>query len=486
MKKKYIVFILVALIGIGFFVTQSIIENRLHDKLRSVDALSFDELNFSLIDGSIRLNKMKFLDPAIEASAETLTLNLAQWSYWTSKVLRVEKFEANQLYFHQKSNSALGREADDKAQFDIQKLNIENVYLQNSTFVLTTKANKQFQLKGIHLTINDIEGPVNKLSTWLSNQNLDLTAQSLDYTMNSLHDLQSGKIHFNKNQLTLEDIAVIPKYSKDEYSEYIENEQDLMTLQAQRLSILDFNSSQVDRQHHFYASQILVDSVDLEIYRDKSVVDDTSIKPLYSKSLRDLDFGLQVDSVKVRHLNLAYLELYEKNKSPGHIVFNAIDAEVLHLHNHLGAESPSIKVKASGEFTKDSSINFYYNFNPRDDNFDVSTELTQIHDKSLNSFFAAANQMKLDGKIDRIKTTFSGNNNHLNGRFDIEYKKLKLKILKKDGTENRFASLITNAFIKNRDAKAGFDLKSIERNPTKSFWNYIWSFHLNGLKQSLL
>jgi hypothetical protein len=74
----------------------------------------------------------------------------------------------------------------------------------------------------------------------------------------------------------------------------------------------------------------------------------------------------------------------------------------------------------------------------------------------------------------------------MNGDFQIAYKKLKLNILNKDGGKNNFASLLSNVFIRNKDVNTTYNLKEIERDNTKSFWNYVWTFHLEGLKKSLL
>jgi hypothetical protein len=125
-------------------------------------------------------------------------------------------------------------------------------------------------------------------------------------------------------------------------------------------------------------------------------------------------------------------------------------------------------------------------FVPDHEDFFLSTLLKRVEDKSVNGFFAPAMRMELDGTINQIQTSFSGNNTQMNGDFQIAYKKLKLNILNKDGGKNNFASLLSNVFIKNKDVNTTYKLKEIERDNTKSFWNYVWTFHLEGLKKSLL
>ena len=109
-----------------------------------------------------------------------------------------------------------------------------------------------------------------------------------------------------------------------------------------------------------------------------------------------------------------------------------------------------------------------------------------MEDQAVNAFFKPAMNLKMDGKIDEIQTSFSGNNSTMSGDFTMAYDNLKIDILKKDGTKNDFVSFVGNIFVENNDKKEAVKVDNLKRDKTKSFWNYIWSFHREGLKKAML
>jgi hypothetical protein len=259
-----------------------------------------------------------------------------------------------------------------------------------------------------------------------------------------------------------------------------------MALDAKTISLEGLELGRNEDKLQLSLRRILVESTYLNIYRDKNIADDLSYKPLYSESLRGLGFDLMVDSVLISKSSINYQELLHKDRPPGEISFESVDAQITNLHNDINKENSEIKVIASGKLSKQSQILFNMSLKPSHERFKVSTLIKDVKDSSVNTFFAPAMRMKLAGKINRIETRFTGTNSEANGEFRMAYKDLKLKILNKNGGENHFASLLSNVFVNNKDVDKTFKIDKVKRDTTKSFWNYLWNFHLEGLKRSLL
>ena len=122
-------------------------------------------------------------------------------------------------------------------------------------------------------------------------------------------------------------------------------------------------------------------------------------------------------------------------------------------------------------------IDFRMSFVPDHERFYVSTFLKNVKDQSVNGFFKPALNLKMNGQIDEIKTSISANNTTMSGDFNMAYDNLKIDVLKKDGSKNGFLSTVGNIFVKNNDVKEKVKIDNLKRDKTKSFWNYIWSFH---------
>jgi hypothetical protein len=193
-----------------------------------------------------------------------------------------------------------------------------------------------------------------------------------------------------------------------------------------------------------------------------------------------------VDSILVSKLAINYQELSHRNRPPGKISFESVDAQITNLHSGINKENSEIEMIASGKLSKQSQILFTMSLKPNQERFKISTLIKNVEDSSVNTFLAPAMRMKLEGKINRIETAFTGTNSKANGEFSIAYENLKLKILNKKGGENHFASLLSNVFMNNMNVDKTIKVDKVKRDITKSFWNYLWKIHLKGLKQSLL
>jgi hypothetical protein len=68
-----------------------------------------------------------------------------------------------------------------------------------------------------------------------------------------------------------------------------------------------------------------------DIYRNKLPADDLTKKHLYNKLLRDLDFELQVDTLKIKNSLVVYEEEKSFDKGSGKIVFDRFNLTATNL-----------------------------------------------------------------------------------------------------------------------------------------------------------
>lgn len=478
---RYLLGVLILCIA-GFFVGNYLATKKVKTLLAEEKSLSYADLRVNAFAGIMNLEQVKFEDEAKEIQIISITLNVDVIHYLLEKELIIENIDAEGLNLKLTSKSTDTSKKTDK----LDNVVIKKVNLENSKIVYFKDDNMIFEALDLNLKANEISWPVDSNFKWLENESLKLKAKSLNYDLDKLHALKSEGFSFQHSKMVFSNFSIVPKFSKKDYINQISSEKDLMDLKTKSLEISGFQLKTIDSLLDFYSKEILMNSSKFSIYRDKTIADDTSFKALYSQSLRELGFKIKIDSLLVRDLNITYQELLDKDRKPGEIKFNSIQAQVSNIHNTLEAEKSEIHLKANAKFTDKSDIYFNYRFVPDNEYFRISTLLKQVEDKSINGFFAPAMRMKLDGKIDKIETSFTGNNTELKGDFTIGYEKLKLDILKKDGSKNNLASLFGNVFMKNKNVDKKLSLENVEREATKSFWNYVWTFHLEGLKKSML
>ncbi len=477
---RYALAILV-LISIGYFVTNHYVSKKIKTLLAEESALTYADVNVNAFAGSMSLREVRFDDATKNIEIEEIDLNVDLIHYLLHKEIKVEKIDAQGLGLKLILGSNIKQKKKEIDLVSIQKLNLKDacITVENETKTI-------LEVADLNLNAEDITWPLDENLDWLDNKSIKVNAKAISYNLDKLHDLKAKSFIYEDKYLAFREFNLKPKFTKSNYINQIQKQTDLMNLNAKSLKISGFGLKKKDSLLNIMAQKVEIDSTDFNIYRDKTIAPDTSIKALYSQALRDLKFKLAIDSLVISDLSLTYQELLKKDRSPGELKFNSVEGQIVNIHNTLNAPEPQIKADLRAKFTKGSEVYFNLSFVPDHEDFFLSTLLKRVEDKSVNGFFAPAMRMELDGTINQIQTSFSGNNTQMNGDFQIAYKKLKLNILNKDGGKNNFASLLSNVFIKNKDVNTTYKLKEIERDNTKSFWNYVWTFHLEGLKKSLL
>ncbi|WP_127844628.1 hypothetical protein [Psychroflexus aestuariivivens] len=482
MKKylyRFAVFLI--LIVIGVLTANYLIKNKIEDQLKQQENLQYEDLTFNILNGNISFKTVQFIDDKREIQSEELDINLDLIAYLTDKSLKFNKISADGLGVIWKATQTTTGSENLDEEITIQKIDIEN-----ANFQYKNKNKTLYSLKSINLIAEDLTWPMQDDLAWLNS--VEMTGEELDFDINNLHDLKSESFKMSDGNIEISQFQIQPKYSKKDYIKYISTEKDRMDLSINTVEIMNFGVENNDDIRKFSANKILIKDSDFEIYRDKTIADDKSIKPLYSEALRGLGFHLNIDSVQVAGLDITYQELLRSGATPAEIKFNEINGNIANIHNYKRDQTAIISTKASAKFSESSSINFSHNFNPMDTNnqFFVGTSIESVEDSSVNSFFAPALSMKLDGSIDKLRSKMTSQNNSASGTLHMAYEELKIKVLNKNGTERSFASLLSNVFVKNKNVDVEHKIQNLKRDETKSFWNYVWKFIQSGIKKTLL
>lgn len=483
--KKFLLYatLLIIILIIGFFAIDYYVAKKVKNSLDKQSSISYKELNINTFFGSLSLEDFHFDDDFQNVKVKKCDVSIDIFDYLMQDEIKIESITAENLDLN------LNQSKDDKneSSFDIDTLNIDKIHLKNAKLSLRNKSEKLLDITKLNIQADNISWPLADDYLWLKNSNLKVDAVEFRYELDELHFLKTDNFTFDKKTLSCTNFTIQPKYSKSDYIDYIKTEKDRIQLKTSSLAINNlYLSKEKNKKLRLHIPQMQINDSDLNIYRDKTIADDHSIKPLYSQALRELGFQVQVDTFSLSSLDLTYQEFINKNKKACEIKFNSIKGQVTNLHNSINANQPEIKAGFQGKFTPNSMIDFRLNFVPDHERFYISTFLKNIEDQAVNGFFEPAMNLKMDGRIDEIKTSISANNSTMSGDFKLTYDKLKIDVLQQDGSKNGFLSTVGNIFVKNNDVKETIKINDLKRDKTKSLWNYIWSFHLEGLKKVML
>ena len=484
MKKiiGYPILILLILM-LGFYISNYFATKRVKDWLADNSSISYEKLNINIFSGNLKLDDFHFKDKRQKIKVVDLNLSVDIFTYLTNDKINIKSIDAENVDL----NLTQTTENENDRSVDFDTINIDKIHFKNVKLSLKEKSEAFLKISDLNFKAKNISWPFADDYQWIKNSSIKVDAGALRYDLDDLHFLKSDNVTFDKNTLSFTNFAIQPTYSKSDYIDHIKTEKDLINLKTSSLAIADLDlTKQKDEKLRLHISEVQISDSDLNIYRDKTIADDHSIKPLYSQALREIGFQLQVDMLSLSSLDLTYQELMQKNEKPANLTFNSIKGQITNLHNQMETKNPEIKAGFQGKFSPNSKIDLRLSFVPDHERFYVSTYLNKIKDQSVNSFFEPAMNLKMDGQIYEIKTSISANNTKMSGDFNMAYDNLKIDVLKKDGSKNGFLSTVGNIFVKNNDVKETVKINNLKRDKTKSFWNYIWSFHREGLKKVML
>jgi len=131
----------------------------------------------------------------------------------------------------------------------------------------------------------------------------------------------------------------------------------------------------------------------------------------------------------------------------------------------------------------DVRVDISYNPYAYIETFQLSFLAQDIETSYLNSMFLPAANFKLTGVVQEIKGQMIAQGK-AKGNFSFKSNELDLNLYK-ENEKRKFFSFVVNTFLSNPIDKNS-KYEGVEKDPTKSMWNFCWKFIIQGLKKSVL
>ncbi|MGY8910108.1 MAG: hypothetical protein ACKVIG_09645, partial [Flavobacteriales bacterium] len=287
-------------------------------------------------------------------------------------------------------------------------------------------------------------------------------------------------------------LEIVPLKSKDEYIYHLKQktEEELLTLVAKEIKVDNIQLTQKDSMS-FSIDNILFDDVFFNLYLDGTHLQErTRIKSLYSKSLRELPFNIDVKKIDIINSEIVYEEYTKKGNDAGILVFDDLKAQIQNINNNESKVEKLTTVNIQSKFMETSPLDITWTFdiNNKNDDFRIFGSLMNVSSKNMSAFIQPTTNVKIEGQIYKMYFDFEGNNNVSNGKMEMDFKNFDIQVLDDEKKKKTIISWVVNLFVKNssKNGMVKVDVKEVERTKTKSFWNYLWISIEKGLQKSLL
>ena len=503
-----------AVLGVIFLITSifanTIVKNKLEDfishSLPPNMITSYDELSVHTLDGSVYFKNPTLVIQNIEdgvkhtfINAENLKItDLSYWDYIFKKKIHIGKIileNPTTTYYKDRVipiQDSTNQETKIKKPIFVDRLQLNHTKLaiyengKDSTKLYTQ--NFSFEINGIEVNAETINRKIP-----FEYKEVLAKGDSIFVKANPYDNLSIKSFSIENKNIVLNELRYYTKYSRAELSRIIPVEQDHYDLTINSVEVADFDFG-LKKDTVFFAKskKISINTPSLDIYRDKLVTDDPSIKPLYSRSLRELTFDLTVDSVKINEAYLKYEEKVHKENSGGHIQFKNLNADISNLSNtYESPEKTDIKIKAHFMDNTPLSIDWSFDVQNPQDQFVFKANVETLEAEKMNRFTEPNLKVRLEGKANKTYFTVYGNDDNSRTDLKIHYSDFRVTVLKKDGKKkNKFLSTVANILVskdsEKKDEKFKEGTGEATRDKTKSVFNFLWISVKSGLQKTIM
>jgi len=450
---------------------------------------------FDLQIGDIKINKLS-LDALDTWKTEKMNISI-------SKIVNKagEKMEINKLLIDSPTitltPNQVKKKPSNKTKLLMDRIKLDTLLVNKGAFAIHQRKGDKHTLNiaDVNATILNIEindkTSLNKIP--FSYDKTKFTTGAIKYDTQKYYDITADNLSIDNKDLKLTNFVMKPKYSRKKTVSMFRYADDIFTLNAKEIALKDYKWD-FDKAGVllFKTEQLNINQLDANIFRDKSPTFNMSIKPMFSKKLRDIPFGLQVNTVAIKNSKLVYEETDKNAVAPGKIMFHNFNATIKNVYSGYGqTKVPTTSIAVNARFMNAAPLRVDWTFNVlnRSDQFNIQGKITNFPANSMQPFLQPYIKASTQGSISLVTFNFSGNNRSATGTYGMKYEDLRVTIYKKDGEKKKkFLSAVGNMFIRKstKDEVKTVNIKTVDRVQEKSFFNYLWLCIMQGLKQTVL
>jgi len=444
--------------------------------------------------------------------------NIGVYKYLVHKEISIDDFIIDNAIFNIYEVASAKSTTSNPATSPTPKFKIDSIVIPGINGVSINKILiSSFSFNFINLKNNDTSFTANNLDlsyrnirlvkNELGNQSLKLLVKGIDVSMlNEKFNLPGGKytlqfseLNFNMHKATvlLKDFKITPRYNLSTMAKMSKFQYEIYTCDIKSVEIESIHPLKILQTSNLLISKIIVDSMNLSIYKDKHFPFDTAKRPLIpTQSLKLVKTQLYVDSIIVKNSHLNYSELHNMTDVPMEVNLgnlNAMVANITSIEDSIHSNSiMKVVLKANLQNTIPMGVNIYFRLNSVADTFSFNGWLGSGNMKLFNKILLPAIGIKFDeGTLDGLKFTARANSTYSIGEMTMLYHDLDGAVVRKDMKQtNKFLSWVANAAMIRNNPVPKKDKRVVpmyfNRVIYKGLGNFLWKTLQSGITATLI
>ncbi|MGY3214935.1 hypothetical protein [Mucilaginibacter sp. HD30] len=323
-------------------------------------------------------------------------------------------------------------------------------------------------------------------------------------TPDSLYTSAIKEIYFStaKRTIRLNKVDLTPRYSRNAFYRKTGESGDIFTMKFKKIAINDIDLQRFLRDQKLYAGTMDVENADVQIYHDGKYKGKKSSKIGKDphQALQKVALDMRLSRLNIANSNITYSETDATSEQTGLITFKKTNGYFLNVTNDPNAKKKNhymtAHIKTLFMSAAPLTVNFKFDLNDKRGGFNYSGRLGKFDGRVLDKLVKPLAMVQVrSADVERLDFNVDANNYGGKGMLQFYYKNLNVQLLKKvagkkDLQNQGFISTVANSLIienSNPDRKGNFRPGpiNVKRDPTTSFFSFLYKGLLDGLKPSV-
>lgn len=450
--------------------------------------------------------------PVVDARIPQMTLQTSSLtSLQRTGALNIKELLLSQpeiiLYLDQEKEAELnGEEKEQISQKVIDHLTIENFAIKDGSLDLKEKGvGKEISsFNNLSINLNDLDfdlstGSAVNRKFYL---NKDFEFELSDYEVklpDSLNVIKVGLVLLSENNLTLKNMALVPRYGDYQYTGKVGFQTDVAHVTIPEIVFEGINVEKLLGEKSLEARNGTIYNATAEVFRDKRYKMETETeKGMPQEFMMNGGLNIKLDSLILQNTTVIYREFPEKGMIPGELRFTELNAVLYpftlskipdnYPHTSSRLESHAL-LNGQAPMQLSADLLFKYPYP-----IDFRAEVGEFELSLLNSIVETnAYASILSGIVRGGEFNFRVDDHEATGKMTLRYNDLKLRLLEErtlargKGRKKILTFVINHLAVKSNNPRKFLNRlvpSSIyyERNKNRFIFNYLWKSILSGLK----
>jgi len=323
-------------------------------------------------------------------------------------------------------------------------------------------------------------------------------------TPDSMYHININQLDFNASsgKVNIKQFGLIPRYSETNFATVAGYARDRFTIQLKNIDLDGIDLPAYIQKRELIASQMSIADGEVAVFNNNTFPKLEKIKTgrFPHQLLQQLKAQLTIKKIKLNNINVSYTEFDKKSQQRGRISFENTSGVITNATN-------AVKVKAVNPIMQADllsyvmgqgklAINFKFDLNSPTGEFAYKGAITNLDGRKLNQITKPLGMVQVNkGMIKSLAFDIKANQDVAKGKVDFAFNDLSVALLKKEEGKSRLVrkgllSILANALViysdnPSKDGKFTSASINYSRQPTGSFFNFIWKTLYQGVKYSV-